>query len=884
MTRILSTIAALALTLGLFAACSGGGGGPTTDSLELDQTFIDIPIDTGWTEKDIEADGGDDGDVTQEDKADPGDDADGGREETDGGGGELCTEAAGFGCDCITNEDCKSGYCINTTGGKKCSKLCYDECPAGFSCEDISSSGTDPVYICMASYLNVCKPCLINGDCYDFADNGDRCVTYGAIGSFCGKACVDDASCPELYGCMEVTTAADKSAMQCVPLAGECSCNEYFVTGGFLTECIHSNDFGVCTGERSCTDDGLSPCGAAIPAEEVCDLEDNDCDGQVDEGMSEPEQSGCKHIGVCATDVKAACVNGEWICSYDEVSDYEPIEKTCDAKDNDCDGQTDEGLTDVAQSSCLSVGVCSGGVKAICNAGLWTCDYGDVAGYEPDEQSCDGQDNDCDGQIDEEVGGAACTNENTFGVCAGVMLCSAGGVGSCDGPIPAAEICDEVDNDCDGQTDEGFPDSDTDGLADCVDPDDDNDGILDDGDASGQVGDTPCQAGLFQGCDDNCRLTFNVNQADLDGDGKGDLCDEDLDGDTDPNGSDCAPEDATISSKAVEQCADQIDNDCDGQTDEEGGADCIIFYRDNDDDGLGVLIDTKCLCSPADPYDASQVGDCDDAEPSIYLGAPETCDGVDQDCDGQTDEGYTDTDLDGQADCVDPDDDNDTVLDDGDGDGLFNNPCQPGQLSYCDDNCRLNSNTDQADQDDDDIGDMCDDDIDGDGTPNVDDCKPLDPAIHPGAAEPCDDVDNDCDAQTDEGQDGAGCDTYYKDIDGDNWGNATDSRCLCAPDAQSSYDAETSGDCCDTDENAKPSQQSYFGSANQCGSFDYNCDNASTLEFTETGECGGFTCGFKAGWAGSVPACGVNADWMSGCSGTVWICTDKKEKKTQKCR
>jgi hypothetical protein len=82
---------------------------------------------------------------------------------------------------------------------------------------------------------------------------------------------------------------------------------------------------------------------------------------------------------------------------------------------------------------------------------------------------------------------------------------------TCTPGTPTAEVCDGLDNNCDGTVDAGFVDTDVDGLADCIDPDDDNDTILDPS--------------------DNCPLISNTSQNDLDGDSQGDVCDSDADGD-----------------------------------------------------------------------------------------------------------------------------------------------------------------------------------------------------------------------------------------------------------------------------------------------------------------------------------------------------------------
>ena len=137
----------------------------------------------------------------------------------------------------------------------------------------------------------------------------------------------------------------------------------------------------------------------------------------------------------------------------------------CDAKDNDCDGLTDDGLT-VYDSSCLQVGVCDPvQVLAYCPAGEWVCSYDKIADYEKGkESSCDALDNDCDGKTDEDFeyqdynGKKKKGDPCRTGACAGgVVTCRQDKNGlECNTDYKAsAEKCNGVDDDCNGQTDEG---------------------------------------------------------------------------------------------------------------------------------------------------------------------------------------------------------------------------------------------------------------------------------------------------------------------------------------------------------------------------------------------------------------------------------------------
>ena len=126
------------------------------------------------------------------------------------------------------------------------------------------------------------------------------------------------------------------------------------------------------------------------------------------------------------------------------------------------------------------------------------------------------------------------------------------------------------------------------------------------------------------------------------------------------------------------------------------------FYRDADEDGYGNPGISTQACTAPSGY-VSNNTDCYDGNSAVNPGALEVCDGLDNNCNGQADEGFVDTDGDAYANCVDTDDDNDGIPD-------------------INDNCPLSINANQADRDRDGIGDLCDD-SDNDGVSDaIDNC------------------------------------------------------------------------------------------------------------------------------------------------------------------
>jgi len=182
---------------------------------------------------------------------------------------------------------------------------------------------------------------------------------------------------------------------------------------------------------------------------EVCDGADNDCNNIVDDGIpAVPTQCG---VGECADVGAITCVNGA------EVNSCQPgasVAEICDSLDNDCDGSIDEGNPGGGATCSAGIGECSADGTIQCSSGTLSCNA--VVGS-PTAEICDSLDNDCDGSIDEgnPEGGAACSAGTGECSADGTIQCS-GGALECDAVAgsPTTEICDGLDNDCNEAVDE----------------------------------------------------------------------------------------------------------------------------------------------------------------------------------------------------------------------------------------------------------------------------------------------------------------------------------------------------------------------------------------------------------------------------------------------
>ena len=805
----------------------------------------------------------------------------------------------------------------------------------------------------------------VGGDCQD----GDPAIHPGAV-----EACNGfDDDCNDLVD--------EDGATGCTIYFRDADVDRYGVTGESRCLCQPGNRYTATQG-GDCDDADR----AVNPGRtESCNLVDDDCDGQVDEadsvGCVPWFQDGDGDSYGDDASLKCLCgPSGQWTtknggdCNDGDFMVKPGATEKCNLKDDNCNGQTDEfgatgcmpwyldadgdGYGVSGQSKCLCrpddtyrapfAGDCDdadpdrspGAMEACGNAIDEDCDgatdeemslgceylYHDVdgddygvttdarclcapldhyRGHRPDDcddadatvnpgapERCGGGDENCDGVTDGE-GATGCVffyrdrDVDGYGLAGtGRCLCTALGelraldsddCNDANASIHpgATEVCNGLDDDCNGATD-GIG---ADGCRTYY-VDQDRDGFGVEGTAQCLCTPTPPQDAPFPGdCDDARALTFpgaleNCNGIDDDCNGRTDeegaqgcvrhFRDSDDDGYGDPGfskclcgpstdypvtrGDDCDDLHSQVNPDAAESC-DGLDNDCNGVTDGEGAAGCSSVYQDTDRDGHGAIGDPSCLCTVAAPWDATVGDDCNDLDAAVLPGATETCNGKDDNCDGVTDPA-------GASGCT-------VYLLDKDGDGWG-----VAGSSKC----------------------LCAPDFQYRAT-RIGDCNDSSAKVYPGATETCNGRDDDCNGGTDE-EGASGCKLYYRDSDNDGYGVDASPRCLCAP--MDLYSTLLGGDCCDQDVQAHPSQNDFFTQKNKCGSWDFDCSGGVERYYGGGGgSCSGWGigsgCELNPGWDGPVPDCGNSQRYLDrGCGHCCFLgtccCSPEGGIRTQSCR
>lgn len=431
-------------------------------------------------------------------------------------------------------------------GGQPCAE--DTDCPAGEHC------GEDEV--CTLE-------CRLDIDCLD-APGGGTCDERGRC-----TGCMTDSDCDDGVYC---NGAERCEPTGCVPGANPCgsgSCEEVSDTCG--ADCPGATDMdGDGVDSRSC---GGTDCDDGDPRRfpgnmEVCDADDldEDCDPETfgfrDQDMDGFPDARCCNEDICGTD----CDDNSAVVHPGEAD-------SCDGLDNDCNGTVDDGSLEVwypdvdrddfGDPDGVTVMSCSRPDGYTDNDD--DCDDSIPTVNPAGIDDCNGVDDDCDENTDEVPGGCSCVEGppqacgTDAGECSmGTRRCISGEFSPCGGTDyvgPRPEVCNGLDDNCDGTSDEGL-------RVDCW-PDADNDGYAEAGTTStSECRDfTPIRASEFGECP--LQTTFR-----------------------DPaSAPDCDDDDARRYPGAVELC-DGIDNNCVGGTDEVAGCECVPME-----------VDTNCGCN-----------------------------------------------------------------------------------------------------------------------------------------------------------------------------------------------------------------------------------------------------------------------------------------------
>lgn len=227
-----------------------------------------------------------------------------------------------------------------------------------------------------------------------------------------------------------------------------------YAPGGACAEGDCDYDFNVIPCDFGCAEAEClpDPCGDNVV--ESCNGLDDDCDGEIDEVLGlglecVVGQGSCERVGLMICNPP----EGNVVCS---TQAGHPQAELCNSLDDDCDGVTDEEPADVGEVCSVGIGMCRRVGNTECQDGLEECG---VPAGEQGIEVCNSLDDDCDDEVDENPTdvGEACS--------AGIGQCRRQGVTECrDGREecgaqrgdPVAESCNSLDDDCDGETDEGF--------------------------------------------------------------------------------------------------------------------------------------------------------------------------------------------------------------------------------------------------------------------------------------------------------------------------------------------------------------------------------------------------------------------------------------------
>jgi hypothetical protein len=459
--------------------------------------------------------------------------------------------------------------------------------------------------------------------CNGIDDNCDGLIDNNTTDS--GDSCGQSDTAP----CVKGTVKCENGALACIgalnpspelcnKIDDDCNGTVDDNVNGMNADCGTSATLPCKLGKTQCVN-GVATCvGKVDPAVELCNGIDDNCNGTVDDGTTDTG-------GTCGLSNSAPCTFGQWQCKNATkvcVGAINPAPETCNGVDDDCNGQIDDNAPD-AQGSCglSSVGACKLGNRA-CIGGVVQC----LGNVDPKLESCNNVDDDCDGTVDNNLTdvGTSCGKSGTSPCKLGTIQCQ-NGVKSCVGAIdPGAETCNGLDDDCSGVVDDNVPGT----------------GVV-----CGLSSTFPCKQGSIQ-CQGGAMICVGAIDPKTETcNGIDDNCDGLIDNSTIDSGGSCGQSAVLPCKKGVVQCqngqlacagaidpkpetCNGIDDDCNGTI-------------DNNVNGIGA----DCGTSNTAPCKYGKTS-CQGGA-VVCVGAlnpkPELCNGIDDNCNGTVDDATTDT-------------------------------------------------------------------------------------------------------------------------------------------------------------------------------------------------------------------------------------------------
>ncbi len=299
-----------------------------------------------------------------------------------------------------------------------------------------------------------------DNDCDGAVDNGDPGGGKSCTTNLPGICAVGITKCETGEVKCLPTVEPNANPEQCNGMDDNCdgSIDEGDPGGGGM--CMAAA-FGECKAGTQHCENGAIKCKPGTPMPEVCDGLDNNCDGNTDEGNpGGGMQCMTGLLGICASGVTNCDGLGGVVCEPSVTPGL--LNESCNGLDDDCDGNTDEGIAQVGMA-CTAMGF-----VGICQFGTYSCP--NVAPFQLKcdhpapgtiQETCNGQDDDCNGTIDDPMllNGLPC-NTAFPGICMAGQTQCVGGSQQCVAnvsPGSQVELCNNIDDNCNGQTDEMNP-------------------------------------------------------------------------------------------------------------------------------------------------------------------------------------------------------------------------------------------------------------------------------------------------------------------------------------------------------------------------------------------------------------------------------------------